>query len=228
MYHLTLTARPCSGPERIRPAMPAAEDDSSSWMSKICEASHSPRGATAVRAAVLPGRAVYLVADGSGDGLRWAAQEACTRWDGMTEPIIPVKPGGDVDAWWEQVVSLARADSAVNVDVDAGDAGAVVGKMGMDLVPLADIDRTGAAAFTVHPSAVGPEQMPGYIAYVMASEKRQLWEVAGAGDLTDTHPESIPAGTFYTRRPHDDEVARSQLSGLPPVQRTCRHFREHF
>src|SRR5260370_41280586 len=146
MYHLTLTARPCSGPERIRPAMPAAEADSSSWMSKICEASHSPRWPTAVRAAVLPGRAVYLVADGSGDGLRRAAQEACTRWDGMTEPIIPVKPGGDVDAWCEPVVSLARADRAVNVGVDPGDAAAVVGKMGMDLWPVADIDRTRGGA----------------------------------------------------------------------------------
>src|SRR5260370_41053578 len=115
MYHLTLTARPCSGPERNRPSMPAAEADSSSWMSKICEASHSPRWPTAVRAAVLPGRAGYLVADGSGDGLRRAAQEACTRWDGMTEPIIPVKPGGGSDAWVGEGAFLARAVRAGDV-----------------------------------------------------------------------------------------------------------------
>lgn len=185
-------------------------------------------GPTMVRAAVLPGRAVYLVTDESEKGLRRAVQEACTRWGGMTEPIIPVKQDGEVDPWCEQVVSLSRADSAVNVDVDPEDAAAVAGKLGLTLVPLADIDATGTAAFTVHPSAVGPEQMPGSIAYVMASEKRQLWEVAGAGDLTDAHLESITAGTFYTRRPSDDEVARSQLAGGTLVERTCSQFSEHW
>src|SRR5262249_27434996 len=36
-------------------------------------------GPTAVRAALLPGRAVYLVADRSEEGLRRTVQEACTR-----------------------------------------------------------------------------------------------------------------------------------------------------
>lgn len=36
-------------------------------------------GPTAVQAAVLPARAVYLVADRSEGGLRRAVQEACTR-----------------------------------------------------------------------------------------------------------------------------------------------------
>ena len=60
-------------------------------------------GPTAVQAAVLPARAVYLVADGSEGGLRRAVQEACTRWGGMTEPVVPVKPGGEIDPWWQQV-----------------------------------------------------------------------------------------------------------------------------
>jgi len=137
-------------------------------------------GPTALQAAVLPARAVYLVADGSEEGLRRAVREACTRWGAMTEPIVPVRPDGDVDVWWQRVVSLARADSAVNVDVDPVAAAAAAEKLGMDLVALADIDRIGTAAFTVHPSAVGPEQLPGYIPYVMASQKRQLWEVVGA------------------------------------------------
>jgi hypothetical protein len=98
----------------------------------------------------------------------------------------------------------------------------------MDVVPLADIDRVGLAAFTVHPSAVGPEQLPGYIAYVMASEKRQPWEAVGAGDLTDEHLGSIRDGTFYTRRPYDDEVARAQLAGRTLVERTCSQFGEHW
>jgi hypothetical protein len=185
-------------------------------------------GPTAVQAAVLPARAVYLVADGSEEGLRRAVQEACTRWGGMTEPIIPVKTGGELDPWWQQVASLARADSAVNVDANPEDASAAARKLGMDLVPLADIDKAGLAAFTVHPSEVGPVQLPGPNAYVMASQKRRLWEVIGTGDLTDAHLDSIPAGTLYTRRPNDDEVARAQLAGRTLVERTCSQFGEHW
>jgi hypothetical protein len=100
-------------------------------------------GPTAVRAVVLPARAAYVVADGSEEGLRRAVQEACTRWGGMTEPVIPVRPGGEVDAWWHQVVSLARVDAVVNVDADPDDASAAAGKLGLELVSLADIDRAG-------------------------------------------------------------------------------------
>jgi hypothetical protein len=93
-------------------------------------------GPTAVEAAVLPARAVYLVADGSEGGLRWAAQEACTRWGGLSEPIVPVKPGGEIDPRWQQVVSTARADGAVNVDADPDDAAKVAETLGLGLVPL--------------------------------------------------------------------------------------------
>jgi hypothetical protein len=185
-------------------------------------------GPTALQAAVLPARAVYLVADGSTEGLCQAVQEACTRWGGVTEPIIPVKPDGDVDLSWQRLVILARADSAVNVDVDPIAAAVAAEKLGMEVVPLAEIDRAGLSAFTVHPSAVGPEQLPGFIAYVMASQKRQLWEVVGAGDLSDAHLESMPEGTFYTRRPYDDEVARAQLGGRTLAERTCSQFGEHW
>jgi hypothetical protein len=114
-------------------------------------------GPTAVRAAVLPARVAYLIGDGSEEGLRRAVQEACTRWGGMSEPIIPVKPGGGLEPWWPRMVSDVRADIAVNVDVDRGDAVLAAAHLGMDLVSLADIDRIGIGAFTVHPSAVGPE-----------------------------------------------------------------------
>ena len=116
----------------------------------------------------------------------------------------------------------------MNVDADPDDAAKVAEKLGLGLVPLADIDHDGLAAFTVHPGAVGPGSLPGPNAYVMASEKRELWEVVGAGDLTDEHVESLRAGTFYTRRPHEDEVARAQLSGWTLVERTCSQFAEHW
>ena len=185
-------------------------------------------GPTAVQATVLPARAAYLIADGSEDGLRRAVQEACTRWGGMTEPIIPVKPGGEVDPWWQQVVSLARADVAVNVNVVPGDASAAASNLDMDVVALADIDRVGLGAFTVHPLATGPAHLPGYNSHVMASESCLLWEVVGAGDLTAEHLASIPAGTFEVRRPTDDEVARAQLAGRTLVERTCSQFGEHW
>jgi hypothetical protein len=185
-------------------------------------------GPTAIRAAVLPARAVYLVADGSADGMRRAVREACTRWGGMTEPIIPVKPGGDIDPWWRQVAQLARADGAVNVDADPEDATVAAGRLGLELVPLADIDLTGLTVCTVHPSVVGPEYLPGSNAYVIASHKQQLWEVTGAGDLTDEHLESLSAGALSVRRPYDDEVARAQLAGRTLVERTCSQFREHW
>src|SRR5437763_421356 len=54
-------------------------------------------------AAVLPSRAGYLVREGSDTGFRRAVQEACTRWGGVSEPIIPVKDGGEVDAWWRRL-----------------------------------------------------------------------------------------------------------------------------
>lgn len=185
-------------------------------------------GPTAVQATVLPARAVYLVADGSKTGLRRAVQESCTRWGGMTEPIIPVKPGGEVDPWWQQVASLARADGAVNVDADPEDADAAAGKLGLGLVPLTDIDRAGLTAFTVHPADVGPAALPGPNSYIMASEKRGLWEVAGSGDLTDEHVESLPADSLGTWRPNHDQVARAQLRGQTLVERTCSQFGEHW
>jgi hypothetical protein len=47
----------------------------------------------------------------------------------MTEPIIPVRAGGEIDAWWQQVASLARADGAVNVDADPEEARAMAEKL---------------------------------------------------------------------------------------------------
>jgi hypothetical protein len=186
-------------------------------------------GPTALTAAVLPARAAYLVADGSLDGMRRAVQEACTRWGGMSEPIIPVKPGGDVDLRWWQVTQLARVDGAVNVDLNPEDAAMAARTLGLDLVPLADIDDpAGPTAFTIHPSAVGPVFLPGSNAYIIASEKQRLWEVAGAGDLTEEHLHSLQAGILSVRRPYDDEVARAQLSSRTLIERTCSQFREHW
>jgi hypothetical protein len=184
-------------------------------------------GPTAVRATVLPARAAYLIAAESESGLRRAVREACTRWAGMTEPIIPVKPGGEIDPWSRQVVSLARADVAVNVDMHPDDASTAASDLGIDLVPLADIDKVGPGAFTTHPSTIGPAYLPIHIPYVIAREDCSLWEV-GAGDLTAEHQDSLPWDELAVgRRPSDDGAARAQLDGRTLVERTCSQFNEH-
>jgi hypothetical protein len=79
-------------------------------------------GLTPPRVAVLPARVAYLIGADSATGLRRAVQEACTRWGGMSEPIIPVKPGGEVEAWWQQVATAAALDEEVSVDLSPQDA----------------------------------------------------------------------------------------------------------
>lgn len=137
-------------------------------------------GPTAVRAAVLRARVVYLIADGSDSGLRRAVQEACTRWGGMTEPIVPVKPGGEFEPGYGQITSLARVDAAVNVDAPSADASAAAAELGKDLISLADIDNFGLSAFTVHPSVTGPAHQDGYIPYAIplaAGNLYRLWPI---------------------------------------------------
>jgi hypothetical protein len=185
-------------------------------------------GPTAVRAAVLPARAVYLIADGSDSGLRRAVQEACSRWGGMTEPVIPVRPGGEFDPWAGQVASLSRADTAVNVDVPPADASAAAAKLDLELVPLARIDIVGMAAFTVHPAAIGPAHQDGNIPYTIPREHAALWEVIGAGDLTAEHLATLPADSLDAVRAADDQVARAELSGSTLIQRTCMQFGENW
>lgn len=186
-------------------------------------------GPSAVRAAVLPARVVYLIADGSEGGLRRAVQEACTRWGGMTEPIVPVKPGGGFQPWFGQLVSLARVDAAVNVDAPSADATAAAAELGIDLVSLANIDTIGLSAFTVHPSVTGPAHQDNYIPYTIPPEGAALWEVVGAGDLTAEHLDAIPAGSLDVgRRPTNDQIARAQLNGSTLVERTCAQFGENW
>src|SRR2546430_14578182 len=68
-------------------------------------------------AAVLPSRAGYLFREGSVTGFRRAVQAACTRWGGISEPIVPVKDGGEIDAWRKEVDHVARAEGVVNIGV---------------------------------------------------------------------------------------------------------------
>ncbi len=185
-------------------------------------------GQRSLRVAVLPARSVYLIADSSASGLRRAVQEACTRWGGMSEPIIPVKLGGEVDRWWRQVAGVASVDQAVNVDLPPEDAAAAAVALGLELVPLAEIDRSGAGMFTVHPGTVGPPFTADFNAYVIACKEGSLCDVVAAGDLTDDHLDSLDSNLLSVRRAPDDQIARAQLGvGRTLIERTMDQFGEH-
>jgi hypothetical protein len=147
----------------------------------------------------------------------------------MTEPIVPVKPGGGFEPWFGQLVSLARVDAAVNVDAPAADATVAAAGLGIDLVSLANIDMIGLSAFTVHPSVSGPAYQDNYMPYTIPSEGAALWEVVGAGDLTAEHLDAMPADSLEVgRRPANDQIARAQLNGNTLVERTCAQFGEYW
>jgi hypothetical protein len=186
-------------------------------------------GQSSVRAAVLPARAAYLINEGSVPGLRRAVQEACSRWAGMTEPIVPVRPDGGVDAWWVQVAQLSKADQAVNVDVANPRAAATAAQqLDLQLLPLMGIDsRASITQFTCHPGAVGPPSIDQNAYVISSSEEAPLWEVIAAGDLTRAHLDGLSTETLWVRRAQEDDIARAQLWGNTLVARTVTQFGEH-
>jgi hypothetical protein len=185
-------------------------------------------GQSSVRAAVLPARAVYLINEGSVSGLRRAVQEACSRWAGMTEPIVPVRPDGGIDAWWVQVAQLSKADEAVNVDVANQQAATAAQQLDLQLLPLRDIDsRASITQFTCHTGAVGPPSVDQNAYIISSSEEAPLWEVIAAGDLTSAHLDDLNTETLWVRRAQEDDIARAQLWGNSLLARTVAQFGEH-
>jgi len=184
-----------------------------------------------VEATLAPARAAYLIRAGSVSGLRRAVQEASTRWGGMTEPIIPVRRGGRIDGWWEQVLGFARVEGLVNVDA-GDDAAAAAERLALSLTPLAHIDRAGPTKWTCHPAnlpGIDPLYPP-----VIATAQRKLWEVVAAGDITEEHEQHLRGEhTSIARATMRDQVARAvahratlldqTLTGLSPVGGAMSH-----
>lgn len=106
------------------------------------------RGQAPLDVTVVPARAAYLVRDGSREGFCRAVQEAGTRWAGVTEPIVPVRAGGAVEASARNVVDLARVDGAVNVDLPDQEAQIAAAALGLDCVSIASIDSWGITMMT--------------------------------------------------------------------------------
>lgn len=186
--------------------------------------------------AVSPGRVAYLIRHGSRDGFRRAVQEACTRWGGQTEPIVPVPADGPVQGWWRQVVELARVEAIVNIDVPDVEATNVASILSLPMIPLSHIDAgLVASSFTAHPSAI--ENPPNHDQYLLAAPDAPLWQVTAAGDLADDHfAELTPpvrslrqSWSFPIRRMRlENEIASAQLRGATLIDRTVAHFSEHW
>jgi hypothetical protein len=184
-------------------------------------------GQVVLQAAVLPARAAYLIGEGSEAGFRRAVEEASSRWGGMSEPIIPVKPGGGIEDWWRQVVRLSGADAAVNVDVPDGDAVAASDHFGLDLVPMAQINAAGPAMATVHTAWAGPPSLPGEDnGYCIGQQNGPLWRITAAGDLPQDHLETLSTDVLWVDRHADDFVARCEIWGRTLIDRTASQFRE--
>ena len=182
-------------------------------------------GQAAMRAAVLPARAAYLIEQGSNAGFRRAVDEAGTRWGGMTEPIARVDAMGSVEFWDAQAVGIARVEVAVNVDLDAETAAIAAGSLGLPCVGIADIDRFGPGIATCHPVAVAGlyRRDP---APVISAPDSPLWHVAAAGvagRTSDAH-ELYPMARVSAR---DDEIGFAQLTGGIHINDTVAQFGVH-
>lgn len=184
-------------------------------------------GQATAQVAVVPARAAYLIAAGSPAGFRRAAQEASTRWAGMTELIVPVTSRGHVAPAWKQLIEIGRVDCLVNVEV-AGDAAVKVAEgLQLPLVDLRHIDRSGPSRWSIHPANVATDR-PASSAYVMStSDAAPLWEITAAGDLTPEHTSDLGAEAFARRPRTADEIGRAQLSNLTLLDRTLEQFGEY-
>ncbi|QMU68348.1 hypothetical protein [Streptacidiphilus sp. P02-A3a] len=170
-------------------------------------------GPLTMQAAVLPSRAVYLIAKGSRSGFIRAVQEATGRWGGMTEPIVPVATDGSVNHRLIRMLAFADAQAAVNIDIDPVVAQKAAEALGL---PLLSLDQAASMA-TCPPSAVRtPRQLPMQMGrglrladlqpqYVHAAADQPLWHIAALG---------CPAeASLLVSRPAigGDDVWRTQL-----------------
>ncbi|MFE4628669.1 hypothetical protein [Streptomyces mirabilis] len=141
-------------------------------------------GLQVMQAAVLPARAVYLIAEGSTSGFIRAVEEASGRWGGMTEPIIPVADSGVVSAEYAEMVGFAEVEAAVNVDVDDHAAQLAAESLGLPLLPIAKADSmaTCAPSTVAAPTPQGVSQrLPQVPQYVFAAADVDLWQIAALG-----------------------------------------------
>ncbi|MEO5318150.1 hypothetical protein PV761_06135 [Arthrobacter sp. CC3] len=177
------------------------------------------QGLMPVVAIVAPARAAYLVRAGSRDGFRRAVQEACTRWGGATEPILPVGDDGQLEDWVNDVASISGVDGLVNIDLTEDEAQAASSQLGLPCVPIAHIDRYGTTSMSCHPSWVDAPVHP--TLWAASRPSGELWQAVAAGELSDEHLASMPdLGPGLSMTETADGIGRAQLRGSTWLDRT--------
>ena len=179
---------------------------------------------------VLPARVAYLIAPSSRGGFHRAVQEACSRWAGMTEPIIPVWRNGRLLPWWRQCVDIAQLDALVRVDASPSASQRAATQLGLPLIELSHIDLAGPSHFTCNPVAIvrpGDDLGSGPVA-VLASDQRALWQVTACGDLTDAMWDDMSRSLLVMNRSlPEDQVGRAQLRGESLLDLGVAQFSEN-
>jgi hypothetical protein len=174
---------------------------------------------------MLPARVGYLIAPGSKHGFYRAIQEACSRWGGVTEPIISVRKSGRPSAWDRQLVETSRIDGLVLVDADPDAAAAVARSLGLSITPINLIDRSGRSQWSTFPGALyeGERRQS-----LLLPADDSLWQATAIGSL-----QAGPINTYERlgcavgQARTDDEVARLQFMGTSLLDATAAEFGEY-
>ena len=148
-----------------------------------------------------PARAAFLIEPRSREGFKRSVAEACSRWGGWSEPIVPVRSSGRIDPEWELVLACAEVDALVNVDVTSAAAERAALHLDLPLVNIDHIDDWGAAAPTSNPITTWTPRYTDQ--WVGASDGDELWAITGGGLL---RPE------LWTEMSNDHALASSSGS----------------
>ena len=158
-----------------------------------------------------------------------AIREASTRWAGYSEPIIPVPASDQIDGWWLQTLEIVEVDGLVNVNIAADTAERVAKTLGLPVVDLADIDKSGRTQFSTHPANLQQTRLQfADQAAVLARADGDLWEKTAAGDLTADQEADCEGGPIRVWRPETaDLIGRAQLDETCWLDVGAANFAEH-
>jgi hypothetical protein len=153
-------------------------------------------GQELARLDVGPVRACYLVPELNRVRLIEAITAASRRWGGVTEPILPVGPGGITDERWQRIVAALKPDLFVDLGLDDRARAAAAGQLGTSLTSWPDFtgESAGFSWLWCHPLVIdgplgdAPVPVPAEaslcaLAGVGAIENVRGWNVLGPGIL---------------------------------------------
>ena len=174
--------------------------------------------------------AAYLVRSGDREGVLRAVREACTRWAGATEPIIPVPGSGVIDPWWQQLLETSRVDGLVNVNVPERAVRDLQSLSKLESIEIAEIDHKGRTRWSTNPANLLPDGRTRLSEELtIAGSGGDLWERIAVGDyypdrLAETSQPHLPR----TVHPSNIEgVLTAQLNRTSWLDLGTAHFGEH-